>query len=173
MTYVVHAKMFEDLIPSRAWFLRHRSICRICRAAAWPLAVIAYLGLLTAPAGCVGLVFQVLRWLRIAARSGVYWVLIGLVGLFALWTLWRIGRGIVYRLHQKIIDLDLLVGLVGFVLATALLVWMAPSGDVPTIPNKAPAPNRRPRFPLGTLAPFGYSVCAPPAFPAAVGEAQR
>jgi hypothetical protein len=40
-------------------------------------------------------------------------------------------------------------------------------------PNKPPAPNRRPRFPLGSTARFGYPFCAPPAFPAAVGEAQR
>jgi len=37
----------------------------------------------------------------------------------------------------------------------------------------APAPNRRPRFPLGGLARFVYSFCAPSASPAAVGEAQR
>jgi hypothetical protein len=41
------------------------------------------------------------------------------------------------------------------------------------MPNKAPAPNRRHRFPLGTLREFAYLFCAPPASPAAVGEAQR
>jgi hypothetical protein len=40
-------------------------------------------------------------------------------------------------------------------------------------PNHAPAPNRRPRFPLGCVGGIEYSLCAPPAFPAAVGEAQR
>jgi hypothetical protein len=40
-------------------------------------------------------------------------------------------------------------------------------------PNKAPAPNRRPRVPLGGLRECEYYVCAPPASPAAVGEAQR
>jgi hypothetical protein len=39
--------------------------------------------------------------------------------------------------------------------------------------NKAPAPNRRPRFPLGGLACLVYFSCAPPASPAAVGEARR
>lgn len=39
--------------------------------------------------------------------------------------------------------------------------------------NQAPAPNRRPRFPLGALPPFVYSFCAPPTSSAAVGEAQR
>ena len=39
--------------------------------------------------------------------------------------------------------------------------------------NNAPAPNRRPRFPLGDLEEFEHLVCAPPASPAAVGEAQR
>jgi hypothetical protein len=39
--------------------------------------------------------------------------------------------------------------------------------------NKAPAPNRRPRFPLGAPAPLVYHLCAPPASPAAVGEARR
>src|SRR5258705_8588908 len=39
-------------------------------------------------------------------------------------------------------------------------------------PNKAPAPNRCPRFPLGGSGGFGYGCCAPPASPAAVGEAQ-
>jgi hypothetical protein len=39
--------------------------------------------------------------------------------------------------------------------------------------NKAPAPNRRPRFPLGGLGEFEYLVCAPSASPAAVGEARR
>lgn len=42
-----------------------------------------------------------------------------------------------------------------------------------TGPNKTPAPNRRPGFPLGSAAWFGCLFCAPPAFPAAVGEAQR
>ncbi len=40
-------------------------------------------------------------------------------------------------------------------------------------PNKAPPPNRRPHFPLGIAGEFGYPVCAPPASPAAVGEARR
>jgi hypothetical protein len=40
-------------------------------------------------------------------------------------------------------------------------------------PNKAPAPNRRPRFPLGVFCGFGYPICAPPASQAAVGEARR
>jgi hypothetical protein len=40
-------------------------------------------------------------------------------------------------------------------------------------PNKAPAPNRRPRFPLGGLQEFAYHLCALPSSPAAVGEAQR
>ena len=39
--------------------------------------------------------------------------------------------------------------------------------------NKAPAPNHRPRFPLGTLGAFDYLFCAPPASSAAVGETQR
>ena len=40
-------------------------------------------------------------------------------------------------------------------------------------PNKAPAPNRCPRFPFAAPVRFGYLFCAPPAVPAAVGEAQR
>jgi len=40
-------------------------------------------------------------------------------------------------------------------------------------PNKAPAPNRRPRFSLGGLGEFEYLVYAPPSSPAAVGEARR
>jgi hypothetical protein len=40
-------------------------------------------------------------------------------------------------------------------------------------PNEAPAPNRRPRFPFRALCQFHYPVCAQPASPAAVGEAQR
>ena len=39
--------------------------------------------------------------------------------------------------------------------------------------NQAPAPNRRPRFPLGVPDEFVYHFCAPPASSAAVGEAQR
>ncbi len=39
--------------------------------------------------------------------------------------------------------------------------------------NKAPAPNRRPRFPIGGVGEFEYRVCARPATPAAVGESQR
>jgi hypothetical protein len=47
--------------------------------------------------------------------------------------------------------------------------YMTPSGA----PNKAAAPNRRPRFPLADVAQFGYPFYAPPATPAAVGEPQR
>jgi hypothetical protein len=39
--------------------------------------------------------------------------------------------------------------------------------------NKAPAPNRRPRFPLGISGQSEYAIYAPPASPAGVGEAQR
>jgi hypothetical protein len=39
--------------------------------------------------------------------------------------------------------------------------------------NNAPAPNRRPRFPFGSLVEFEYVFCAPPASSAAVGEARR
>ncbi len=46
-------------------------------------------------------------------------------------------------------------------------------GHVTSAPNKAPAPNRRLRFPLGSLGDFEYPPCAPPASPAAVGEARR
>jgi len=41
------------------------------------------------------------------------------------------------------------------------------------MPNHAPAPNRRLRFPLGSLGEFDYPVCAPPTSLAAVGEARR
>lgn len=40
-------------------------------------------------------------------------------------------------------------------------------------PNPAPAPNRRPPFPPGALGESDCLVCAPPASPAAVGQAQR
>jgi hypothetical protein len=40
-------------------------------------------------------------------------------------------------------------------------------------PNQAPAPNRRPRLPLGGMPEFEYRFCAPPGAPAAVGEAGR
>jgi len=40
-------------------------------------------------------------------------------------------------------------------------------------PNQVPASNRRPRFPLGALSMFVYHFCAPPASPAAEGEAER
>ena len=39
-------------------------------------------------------------------------------------------------------------------------------------PNHVPAPNRRPRFPLGAAGEFAYYFCAPPPSPAAVGEAR-
>ena len=39
--------------------------------------------------------------------------------------------------------------------------------------NSTPAPNRRPRFPLGGLREFEYHDCAQPAAPAAVGGARR
>jgi hypothetical protein len=42
-----------------------------------------------------------------------------------------------------------------------------------SIPNLAPAPNRRPRFTLVRLGNLEYRVCAPPASTAAVGEARR
>ncbi len=38
---------------------------------------------------------------------------------------------------------------------------------------KAPAPNHRPRSPLDALGSFGYRFYAPPAVPAALGEASR
>jgi hypothetical protein len=40
-------------------------------------------------------------------------------------------------------------------------------------PNKAPAPNRRPRLPLGGSGEFGYFVYASPSSSAVVDEAQR
>jgi hypothetical protein len=39
-------------------------------------------------------------------------------------------------------------------------------------PNNAPAPNRRPRFPLGGLGVFGHLCLRSTSLPAAVGEAQ-
>jgi hypothetical protein len=41
------------------------------------------------------------------------------------------------------------------------------------VPNQAPAPNRRQRFPLDALRGFVYLFRAPPASPTAVGEARR
>jgi hypothetical protein len=40
-------------------------------------------------------------------------------------------------------------------------------------PNKAPAPNRRPPFPLAALREVAYLFSAPPASPATVGESKR
>jgi hypothetical protein len=40
-------------------------------------------------------------------------------------------------------------------------------------PNNAPAPNRRPRFPLATMFASDYDFCAPPSLSAAVGEPRR
>ena len=40
-------------------------------------------------------------------------------------------------------------------------------------PNLAPAPNRQSRFAFAASPGFVSSYCAPAAFPAAVGEAQR
>ena len=42
-----------------------------------------------------------------------------------------------------------------------------------TSANEAPAPNRRPLFPLGGRGELEHDVHAPPSSPAAVGEAQR
>jgi hypothetical protein len=39
--------------------------------------------------------------------------------------------------------------------------------------HKAPAPNRRPRFPVGGMGGFEYRFCARPSSSAAVGEPQR
>jgi hypothetical protein len=44
--------------------------------------------------------------------------------------------------------------------------------SVATLANKAPAPNRRSRFPLAAFCRFAYSFSVPPASPAAAGEAQ-
>ena len=38
---------------------------------------------------------------------------------------------------------------------------------------EAPAPNRRPRFPLMAFSPFLYLCCALPSSPTAVGKARR
>jgi hypothetical protein len=46
-------------------------------------------------------------------------------------------------------------------------------GGVGRKPGPYPAPNRRPRFAFAALVPFDYLFRAPPASPAAVGEARR
>jgi len=54
-----------------------------------------------------------------------------------------------------------------------------PEIELPRVPieqdahNEAPAPNRRLRFPVGGFSQFDRAVCAPPAAPAAVGDARR
>ena len=53
------------------------------------------------------------------------------------------------------------------------LVTYGSVGGVGRNPGPYPAPNRRPHFALGALGEFDHLVCAPPAFPAAVGEARR
>jgi len=53
------------------------------------------------------------------------------------------------------------------------LVTYGSVGGVGRKPGPYPAPNRRPRFPLGALGGFVHLFCAPPASPAAVGEARR
>ena len=41
------------------------------------------------------------------------------------------------------------------------------------LPNFAPAPDRRTRFPLPKLGGLEYYFCGPPACPTAAGEARR
>ncbi len=41
------------------------------------------------------------------------------------------------------------------------------------MPNKAPVPNRRPRFTFAMFGDVEYCLCAPPSSSAAVGEEQR
>ena len=47
----------------------------------------------------------------------------------------------------------------------------AVSVRVPTMTDNSPAPNRRPRFPLGGSRELKYRFCAPPSSTAAAGEA--
>jgi len=89
-----------------------------------------------------------------------------------LWQKWEQPE--IWRLPHGHASGQLRLGLMGRVLR-----WLAPRLDKPfspdrrTPPNHAPAPNRRPRFPLGSPGQFEYHFCAPPASRAAVGEAQR
>ena len=64
-----------------------------------------------------------------------------------------------------------LVLLLGVPTILYLFAWPIRNPKLP--PNEAPAPNLRPRFPFAALFAFHYSLCAPPASPAAVGEARR
>jgi uncharacterized membrane protein len=127
--------MLVELTPASAWLKRHQYISRLWRAVSWVLAAIAYCGVLVAPTVTLGIPFQVLRWLKIQPPSVLYWLTATAILLFTLCGLYLFGRAGYHWLRKGIFYLEAVFGLVGVVLAVAFIIWIMPTGSIPTRSN--------------------------------------
>jgi len=132
MNYTMHSRMLAELTPASSWQTRHQHIARIWRPASWLLAVIAYLGVLIAPTVTIAIPFQILIWLKIQPPSTFYWLTATVILLFALWLLYRIGCAGYQWFRKGVIFLDEIFLFVAVTLTVAFIIWIMPTGWIPT-----------------------------------------
>lgn len=124
MRYMIHSEMMADITPPATRAADHPFLYRFQRAAAWLLAPICYLGLLVAPSVVLSLPFQVFH--RVAVSPIAYWLVAGPVMFVILWVLYWLGRFNLQNIRQRVIDLEALIGLIGFALIPGVVVWFFP-----------------------------------------------
>jgi hypothetical protein len=129
MKYRVRSQMLIDLNLAR--FTNFPGVNRIWRVLAITISIVAYLGVIVAPAVVSSLPFQILHAFRIKPPSASYWIVASIILTLSIWLLCRITT-IGYRsLRQGIISLDTIFGVIGVTLAIIFILWTLPTGWIP------------------------------------------
>ncbi len=155
MKYTVSSKMFGDLIPVSGWITNHPFVFQIWRGFSWLIAGIAYLGVLIAPTITLSITFQVIRALRIRPPSILYWVMSLAILFFTLWWLYRCVSAGYHFFHRGVINLDAVFMSFGVSLAVVFMIWILPTGAIPTPPDATKQPTRNSLPQTILTLPFG------------------
>lgn len=123
MRYALESQIVSEIAPLVARFHGRRILRYGCRAISWPIIVLACLGVLVAPAVVISLPLQLLLFIRTAPLSVAYWVPVCVTLVCTLWLLGRFGRAAILGLRQRRMDLEAILGFVGWGFAVAYLIW--------------------------------------------------
>lgn len=95
----------------------------VSRAALWLWLPLCYAGMLIAPAVACGILLQALH-----SASLLFWGAAILSLAFLAWGVYRTGRGLVVCFHARVLNLEVLLALAGFILGLLFTAYTLATG---------------------------------------------
>lgn len=128
MRYVIHSKFHDDFTALSKRCERWRLARWLCRVSALVVPWIAYLGIVISVLGLSTLPFQIARASGIKPPSVAYWSFATVTILSIVYLLYRVGRMVLCRFRQRLIEVEAVAIFVGLCLATLLAAFILPTG---------------------------------------------